>query len=117
MSCSSTNRGIAVEVSLISSNLPVAVAISGSGTTRTVTFDVVGVDGFYLLRYWLIDTATTPNDPTTNPPTGESRVEWEDVTDSDGTLTKTIEHANAGSWYMAAVLVGRVGISDEIDFT
>ena len=77
----------------------------------------IGSASRYYVKYWLVDATTTPNDRTLDPPTGDSTVEWEKVTDSDGTYTHTINNTASGkTLYMVAVWAGQYAISDAISF-
>jgi len=112
--CAATNTGLEVRWAISSPSSPVVIQVSGTGTTRTVTINV-GFTGRYLLRMWLCD-SVDPSAATLTPPDGDPTVDWWEVTAADGTLTKTITHSGSGTWYLAVVLIGSVGVSSAITF-
>lgn len=108
---------ITAVVSNQAANLGYTLAITGTGTSRTATI-TMNRTGYFLFRIWLTDSATAPGTQTLNPPSGDTTTEWWECTASTGVLTKTITHTGAATtWYVNAVLIGEVGISDEVAFT
>ena len=115
--CADSTTGLAVAVSLKTPNAPFEMAVTGAGSTKTVTL-TVGLTGFWLFRIWLVDLNTAPQERTLTPPDGEEHTLWDEITNSSGVLTKEITHNGAAdSWYLAAVLVGPVGVSSVIQFS
>jgi len=98
-------------------NLGYIIAVSGTGTSRTVTV-TMNRTGYFMFRLWLTDSATSLNTVTLTPPSGDTTAEWWEVTNSSGVLTKTITHTGAAdTWYFNAVMLGQVGTSDALTFT
>lgn len=117
MSCAESEHGLAVIWTLVSPNAGFTIAVSGTGTSRTVTI-TMGSSGYFLVKLWLCDSATVPGTQSAFPSSGEDRVQWELVTNSSGVLTKVITHTGADrTWYMAAAVGGRIAVSAALAFT
>lgn len=115
MSLQDANTGIKVQVSSKSANIAFAITVAGTGNSRTVTIQT-DTSGSYLFRIWLVD-AVTDTILTSQPPSGGDTVEWWRETDSNGSLTLTIEHTGTQTWYPKATLIGPVGTGDALAFT
>jgi len=115
--CSDTALGISAEVGLVSGNLPMTIAVSGSGTSRTVTINVDSA-AFYLLEMWLIDDAADPDTESLTIPSETGATRFRRATLVTGIRAITIEHTGAAhTWYMAVSLGGKIGISTALAFT
>ena len=108
--------GLSASVSRSSPNSAVLTTVAGSGGTRTISVNI-DPDGYYLLRIWLVDSATAPGSQTLAPPSGGATVEWYEVTDATGALTKTITHNSTGTWYLCVAMIDVVHVSEAITFS
>jgi len=114
--CSDTLTGLAVRASTVSPNTPFIISV-GDETSDSITVTItVDETGYYLLRLWLIDASTTPGELSAVPPDGDTETLWYEVTNSSGVLTKTFTHSGTGTWYLAGVVLGPVGVSSAITF-
>lgn len=117
MTCAADNRtGLAIETSMKSQNTPFEIAITGTSGSKTITITVDHA-GYWLFRFWLVDSATVPGQKTLSPPSGSDVIEWYDVTNSAGIYTKTITHSGTKTWYVCATMVGPVSVSGALAFS
>ena len=116
MTCCNTTRGLAIRWSLASPNVPVLIAVTGTGTERVITI-TTNNPGFYELHAWLTATATDPNVICPGPADSVQN-DWRFVTNSAGVATITLRHSGSvKSFYLWVNLCGGLSVvSDEIAF-
>ena len=93
------------------------IALTTVSANRIDALITIGGAARYLVDFWLVDSASAPNDRTLDPPTGDQTVEWSKLTATDGTFTHSVINTAAGkTWYLVAVWAGQYTISDAITF-
>ena len=93
------------------------ITLTTVSATRIDAEIAIGSTGRYGLRFWLVDDTASPNDRTLDPPSEDDTVDWQKVTDADGTYTHSINNTVAGkTWYLVAEWAGQVVFSAAISF-
>jgi hypothetical protein len=98
-------------------NSAFAITVTVVNASRQDIKFTVGGSARYFLRYWLVDSTSTPDVKTVAPPSGSDVVEWEHLTAADGTYTHIILNTTSPkTWYMVGVLGSQYAISNAITF-
>lgn len=90
------------------------LTVSGGALSKSVACQS-SVAGYFIVRAWLVDGSTPTDQVTLNPPDGTLIAQQESITDATGLVSFTFDHTGSStSWYLCAMIVGRVPISSII---
>ena len=102
------------ETSVSIAGLTITAAVSSVAVDEALVTIDLGVEDQFPLRLWFVDNPATPAQRSAIPPTSPGVVDWNDVSDSDGTKEVTVQHPTLRTWYLVVQCGAALFVSDAI---
>jgi len=107
--CDNASSGLGLTV-LSVAQIDGLLTVTNTTTITTIRIAIPNAAGPYHFKAWLSDSATSPTESTTVPDVS-GVTSWDEVTDSSGGATLTIEHdGSQHTWYLW-IYFNRINIS------